>query len=189
MNAYANFEDEQLVDLLRSDDYAAFDEIYRRYGSVLFLYARKILPDTCDAEDIVQEILSYLWLKRTELHITSSLASYLYSSVRHKALNLIGRQKFMTRYLDSLGDFMEKGEYITDESVREKELLRIIDKTVAELPKKMREIFELSRNEQLSQKVIAEKLNLSDKTVKKQVSNALKILRLKIHHLVLFCFL
>jgi RNA polymerase sigma-70 factor (ECF subfamily) len=188
MNAYANFDDGKLVDLLRSDDYAAFNEIYKRHGANLYLYAHKLLPDTCDAEDTVQEILSYIWTKRGELHITGSLASYLYTSVRHKALNLISRHKLMGRYLASLGDFMETGTCITDENIREKELLRIIDKTVAELPPKMRQIFELSRNEQLSQKLIAEKLNLSNKTVKKQVSNALKILRLKIHHMVLVFF-
>ena len=78
---------------------------------------------------------------------------------------------------------------MTDETIREKELKGIIEREIASLPAKMRAVFEMSRNENLSYKEIAEELCISDKTVKKQINNAIKILRKKINLLVIACFL
>ncbi|MNY46224.1 RNA polymerase sigma factor [compost metagenome] len=78
------------------------------------------------------------------------------------------------------------GEYITDNQLREKELIAVIEKEVSLLPTKMREMFEMSRNEGLSHKEIAEKLGVSDLTVKKQVSNAVKILKGKLRLFSIF---
>ncbi|MNL17944.1 RNA polymerase sigma factor [compost metagenome] len=64
------------------------------------------------------------------------------------------------------------------------ELTRLIDKEVSALPQKMKEIFEMSRNQELSHREIAAQLNISDHTVKKQINNAIKILRPKITSLL-----
>lgn len=76
--------------------------------------------------------------------------------------------------------FIEKGEYVTDQQLLEQELKEAIEKEIALLPPKMREVFELSRKQDLSYKEIADQLHISDKTVKKQVNNALHILREKL---------
>jgi RNA polymerase sigma-70 factor (ECF subfamily) len=85
-----------------------------------------------------------------------------------------------THYINSLQDFIDQGVYITDEQIREKELSAQIEKEILCLPQKMREVFELSRNTDMSYKKIGQQLHISDKTVKKQVGNAVKILRLKL---------
>jgi RNA polymerase sigma factor (sigma-70 family) len=89
-------------------------------------------------------------------------------------------KKIRANYTKSFQDFLDEGEYITDNYIREKEFSQIIEKEIAALPDKMRQVFELSRRQNLSRKEIAEKLNLSEKTVKNQITNALKILRGKL---------
>lgn len=180
MTDYAQHRDQALITLLSQDDEHAFAEIHNRYKGVLFVHALRMLDHEDEAKDIVQELFTTLWIRRREINLTSSLSSYLYSAVRNRVLDCIARKKTEEKYIRSLAAFMEEGENITDHEIRQKELSRLIEREVALLPARMREIFELSRDKNLSYKEIAQELNISDKTVKKQVSNALGILRKKL---------
>jgi RNA polymerase sigma-70 factor (ECF subfamily) len=186
MANYASFSDFELVDLLKSKDHAAFEEIYQRYRSPLFLHAYRMLQDDEEARDIVQELFRTLWAKHATLSIRTTLDAYLYGAIRNRILKFIAHQKVIAKYTDSLDKFLEEGIAFTDEMVREKELIRILESEIASLPPKMREVFELSRNGLLSYKQIAEQLAISDKTVKKQINNAIRILRLKINLILFF---
>ncbi|MNY42681.1 RNA polymerase sigma factor [compost metagenome] len=112
--------------------------------------------------------------------LSSKLSVYLYGAVRHKFFNSLDHEKVKANYRASLSTFIDSGEYTTDNLLREKELIHLIEKEVSLLPPKMREVFELSRKEHLSHKEIAGRLNISDKTVKKQMNNAIKILKVKL---------
>jgi len=83
-------------------------------------------------------------------------------------------------YLNSLQEFIDKGEYSTDLLLRERELNLIIEKEIQALPPRMREVFMLSRNEGLTHKQIAQRLGTSEQTVTTQIRNSLKVLRLKL---------
>lgn len=186
MTSYHSFTDFELTTLLKKGDLVAYNEIYKRFQGLLYIYACKIVKNNDDAEDIVQEVFLYLWDKRYTITINSSISFYLYKAVQYKFMNLLDHKKVRADYKDSLNQFLDQGEYITDHYIRQKEFSQIIEQEVAALPDKMREIFELSRKNNLSRKEIAEKLNISEKTVKNQINNALKILRSK---LTIFSFL
>lgn len=189
MASYSSFTDLELTNLLKSGDHSAFLEIYSRFQGLLYVYACKIIKDEEDAEDIVQEVFLYLWDKRSTLILKSSISSYLYSAVRFKFFNLLDRKKIRTDYKISFQQFLDQGEYMTDNYIREKEFSQLIEKEIAALPDKMREIFELSRKHHLSRKEIAAQLNLSEKTVKNQINNALKILRRRLGIVIFFLLL
>ncbi|WP_316779021.1 RNA polymerase sigma-70 factor [Pedobacter antarcticus] len=176
---YRKHSDQELVAMLKQQDHGSFTEIYRRYWAILFRHARKMLYDDEEASDIIQDIFTLLWTKAAEIEISSSLSSYLYTAVRHKVFTRINRGKLKTAHLESLESFLKKGVYSTDEWILEKELTASIESEVARLPGKMREIFELSRKEHLSYQQIAERLQVTDHTVRKQISNALKVLKTK----------
>lgn len=178
--AYRSLTDLELTKLLVSGDSKAFIEIYDRFQSLLYVYACKITADKEEAEDIVQEVFIYLWDKRTTIILRSSISSYLYTAVRYKFFNLLDHKKIRKDYTQSFQNFLDQGEYITDNYIREKEFSQVIEKEIAALPDKMREVFELSRRHNLSRKEISEKLSISEKTVKNQITNALKILRGKL---------
>lgn len=181
MALHRKLSDEELFILLKEQDHAAFTEIYNRYWGLLYIHAKKILDDEDEVKDVLQELFTALWAKADNIELTVSLSAYLYSAIRNKILNLIEHKKIKRNYADSIGMFLDKGNFITDEQVRHKELARLIEKELKLLPPKMREIFELSRKECLSHKEIAGRLDISDKTVRKQVNNAIKILRIKLN--------
>jgi RNA polymerase sigma-70 factor (family 1) len=177
---YQSYTDQELIYLLKDNSRPAFTQIYDRYQGLLYIYACKITKDESEAEDIVQEVLFYLWDKRNVISFEHSLSSYLYSAIRYKFFNLIDRKKVRTDYAQSFQNFINRETTQADFSVREKEMVRLIEKEISLLPEKMREVFELSRKNHLSHKEIAEKLDITEKTVKNQVNNALKTLRVKL---------
>ncbi|MEO6524423.1 MAG: RNA polymerase sigma-70 factor [Mucilaginibacter sp.] len=177
MPLYSTLTDNELIVLLNEGDQLAYTEIYNRYWAVLYSHSRRMLRDDDEAMDIVQDVFTMLWKKASELNFTTSVQAYLYSSVRNQTLNYINRSKLKNNYLESLADFLEQGENVTDDQVIYREFVARIDKEISNLPPKMREIFEMSRNIGLSHKDIAEKLNITDHTVKKTINRALKLLR------------
>lgn len=190
MLEYKELSDRDLVAAIQAADEKAYAEIFERYWTVLFLHAMHMLRDEEEARDIVQELFTVLWQKASDLQITSTLSAYLYKSVRNRVFDHIKRKKVMTDYLQSLSDFMDEGLLETDTLIREKQLHEAIEAEIAALPSKMRVIFELSRKQHLSYKEIAQQLNITEHTVKSQVSNALRILRSKFGATaVLFYFL
>lgn len=169
--------DDQLLLLFKAGDKQAYAQIYQRYWALMYVYARKVMADEDEAKDIIQEVFTYLWQKGRDLEIKTSLSLYLYTAVRYRIFDMMDHKKIRTDYKIYLQQFIEEGEYITDDQLRAKEMLAVIEKEVALLPPKMRMMFELSRNEGLSHREIAGRLGVSELTVKKQVSNSVKILK------------
>lgn len=177
---YNLYRDEELAALLKLSDKEAYTTIYDRFKGVLFIHAFRILQEKEEARDVVQEIFTKLWIKREEITFTYGLSAYLYASTRNLIFDLIARNKLSSGYLSSLAAFVQQDQCETDYRVRERELTTIIEKEIAALPEKMRNVFELSRKANLTHREVAAELNISEKTVKKQVNNALKILRSKL---------
>lgn len=189
MTNYGKFTDQELAALLKEGDQVAYTEIFERYKVMLYKHAFRLLNDQDEANDVIQDLFLTLWQKRDSLIFKTALSSYLYNSVRNRIFDQIAHQKVAARYIDSIRDFVEQGTYITDEQIRAKELSVIIEREIAALPPKMGEVFRLSREGDFSYKEIAQQLNISDKTVKQQVYNAAKILRLKVNSLLLMALL
>ncbi|MBE5321179.1 RNA polymerase sigma-70 factor [Pedobacter sp. MR2016-19] len=185
MDELSKLQDQELLALFREGEYAAYQVIYKRYWAILFRHARRMLQNDEEAKDAVQDIFTMLWLKGPTLFVNSTLSAFLYSSLRHKIFDIIDRNKVKGDYFNSLESFIDKGELTTDNIIREKELAALIEKEISFLPEKMREVFELSRKSHLSYKEIAEKMNITDNTVKKQINNALKLLRFKLGVIIL----
>jgi RNA polymerase sigma-70 factor (family 1) len=178
MLALNKFSDEELIPLLRADDHGAFNEIYERYKGILVIHAcKKLDGDLEDAKEIVQEVFSNFWHNRHALPGINVLKAYLYTLVRNRVLNYIQHQDVVTRYADSFSRYEKEYDYSTDRLIREKQMLEIIDREINALPAKMKEVFLLSRKNYLSHKEIAEKLEISEHTVKNHIKSALKILR------------
>jgi len=186
---YRELNDITLFDLLKDGDEAAFNEIYHRYQGLLYVYACRITREENEAEDIVQEIFISLWDRRASLTLRGSLALYLYSAVRYKFFDRLDKQQVRSDYRDAFLRFIRQGEYFTDLYIRERELAQLIEKEVRSLPAKMQEVFHLSRTAHLTHKEIALRLGISEKTVKNQVNNALKILKSRIGWFSWFLFL
>ncbi|TKC65627.1 sigma-70 family RNA polymerase sigma factor [Pedobacter hiemivivus] len=175
---YKILSDAKLVQLLQASDHNAYTEIYNRYFQLLFVHARKKLNDADLAKDILQEIFTKIWMKR-EIQLTATnLTGYLYTLMKNRILDLYLHQEVKTKYMRAAKSFIVTNKSSgTDALVREKDCSAHINQEIAALPPKMREIFELSRKNQLSYKEIAEKLNTNENNVSKQINNGLKVLK------------
>jgi RNA polymerase sigma-70 factor (ECF subfamily) len=188
MTEFAKLSDLELFSLLKGGSQSAFSELYNRYKQALYFHANRSLRDNDEARDMVQEIFASLWFKRETILIQESFDAYLYGSVRNRILNFIAHKKVVTKYADSIDSFLAQGESSTDQLIREKELKRILDYEISRLPEKMRLAFEMSRNQNLTYKQIAVELGIDEKSVRKQVQRALKILRIRIKIHLFFAF-
>jgi RNA polymerase sigma-70 factor (family 1) len=186
---YNKLPDSELVNLLNSGDDLAYTEIYNRYWPLLFSHASRMLRDEDEAMDVIQDVFIILWNNISDLTSILSLRAFLYTTTRNRTINIINRSKRKDQYVSSLATFMDEGELATDNQVAFNECIAQIEKGVANLPKKMREIFEMSRNLGYSHKQIAEQLNITDHAVKKSINRTLKILRTRFSIFFLSIFL
>ncbi|QEM10586.1 RNA polymerase sigma factor [Mucilaginibacter rubeus] len=189
MALYGNYSDDDLITLLRQDDISAFTAIHSRYYKALYQHAYKRLPDRDTVKDILQDLFISIWAQRGSIDVKGSLEAYLCTAVRNKVLNFFKHEKVKSNYIASLIHFEETGKCTTDEKLRNKELIALVKAEVNSLPPKMKQVFELSRDSNLSHNEIAEILDISPLTVRKQVNNSLKILRVKLASYLLTFFL
>jgi len=176
-----SLSDPELITLLRQGDRDAFTEIYNRYNGLLYIFVHKRLQNREEAKDIIHELFLTLWNNRESLMITGDLSPYLYSAKRNRIINVITHQKVADRYIDSFQHYLDNvSSDTTDHLIRHNELKAFIEAEIAALTPRMRLVFELSRKTNLTRKEIAERLNISEETVKSQMHGALKILKMKL---------
>jgi RNA polymerase sigma-70 factor (ECF subfamily) len=180
MDTYKVLSDSELVSLLKKRDREAFAEIYDRYSMMIYYKVNQMLREEDIAKDIVQDLFTAIWEKSDLIRDHVGISSYLYVAARNRVLNYIQKAKTKSDYLTEIGRYSLQVSDETLEKIDERDLMLLITSEIAKLPAKMREVFELSRLEDLSHREIAERLNLSESTVKKQVQNALKILKVRL---------
>ncbi len=186
-----NFSEEKvLLDKIKAGDNKAFETLFHNYYGSLCLYASKILNNDSAAEEIVQEIFVKFWEQKKQIKIETSLKNYLFRSVKNQCFNYIKHNVIKERYQKSKEEQLQSDAHFEDHFI-EVDLIKKIEESIDSLPEKRREIFRLSREEGLKYREIAEKLNISIKTVEAQMGLAIKNLREKLKDyksfLMLFC--
>lgn len=177
MSNYTNKIESELLSLTKEGDSNAFNELYNRHWEVLFRYAYNLLRDKDVCMDILQEIFAWLWEYRSEWEL-ESCRGYLLTAVRFKATNFIRNNKTKDAFLEKFAKIPKQISY--DLSLELEDLKTYLNTFSETLPPRAKEIFQLSRFSQLSNKEIAQKLNISEKTVKNQITISLKKLKSKI---------
>ena len=172
-----NLTDErEIFGWIKKGDEKAFSSLFHKYYGLLCAYAAKIIDDKDAAEELVQEFFVKLWEKREQLSVETSVNNYLFRSVKNHCVNYIQHNKIKLKYARSVTEDTES--QITEEfDFPEPDIFEKIEISINALPEKRREIFRLSRRDGLKYHQIAEKLQISVKTVETQMSLAFKTLR------------
>lgn len=163
--------------VLEDDDYHAFEQLFRVGFNPLRSFCKKLVHVNEVAEELVSEVFFKIWNNRKAIVIASSPKSYLYTAVRNISFDHLRKEKryTLTNLESVLGvpcdyfDPQKRSEFA--------ELQERVDKAIAKLPKQCRLVFQMSRDQGLRYSEIAEKLNLSVKTIETQMGRALKSLR------------
>lgn len=161
-----------------------FDSIYRRWYKKSFAFAKSYVHDAMAAEDIVSESIIKLWRSMSESDIEYPDA-LLFTILRNKTLDYLKHESIRKNAEKEISETLNREltlrisnlEACDPDEIFSAELMDKIEQTLALLPPKTREIFELSRFEGFSAKVIAEKKGLSVKSVEYHITQALKKLR------------
>lgn len=177
---FSSLSDYELVALLQAGDSGAYKEIYERYARVLLNHAYNKTRNRVEAQDLVQEVFANLWAHYDQVDPENNLVGYLYIALRNAFYNQVAKDNVRKKYLASINQFSIDNQTIADYRVRERMLTELIEKEIKKLPTKMREVFLLSRTQHLTHKQIAEKLAISEQTVSKQITKAIKILRVRL---------
>ena len=157
-----------------------FEKLFRSQYSRLCSYANLFLNDPDAAEDVVQEVFFKLWKNRDEVVITGTVKSYLFRAVRNGCMNVIDHISVREAHkLVNEEDIRESESHLIDEAIVS-ELEQRIRETIDQLPTERRKIFILSRYEGLKYREIADRLNISVKTVENQMYQALQFLRTRL---------
>ena len=178
MNKGSRISNHELMERVKNSDHQAFNILYERLWEVLYIKTYSILGDKNIAKDIVQDVWISLWERRDKV-VNDNIKGYLIRAVRLKVYNEFRNSKYKSQliqeFIQTYNSSLETNS--VEQSMQFKETESRILKAVNRLPKKCKQVFELSRYDGLKNEEIAEKLNISRRTVETHISNALKVLK------------
>ncbi|SHM90850.1 RNA polymerase sigma factor [Mucilaginibacter sp. OK098] len=177
---YKNLSEQLLLTKCGDGDTLAFRELYQQYKSFVFgvVYAR--LNSREDARDITQDIFVSLWTNRQQLRQIKDFKIYLYVFSRNHVISAYRKKSIRIKGESYLVEQIDQLAYSAEDHRLANELTSHIDQFVDQLPETMRSCYALSKNEGKKNCEIADILNISEKTVRNNVSEALKRLRLNL---------
>lgn len=155
----------------------AFCELYAAYKNRLIYFAMRFLKSREYAEDVFQDAFTIIWQGRRFINPDASSSSYLYTIVRNRILNqlrdLVNQDKLKEQILQQAVDYSND----TQNEILANDLKQLISCAMQQLTPRQRKIFEMSREQQMSHKEIADVLGISVNTVQESISTSLRTLR------------
>lgn len=173
-----NTTDELLFEKIQAGDVKAFDILFMRYYPALCAYAKQFVGFD-DGQEIVQDVMVWFWENSSMQVIESSPKSYLFKAVKNRCLTLINRNELKERVVSVMYE-NQQSQYEDPDFYIVEELTRNIEAALSRLPESYREAFEMNRFQNMTYSEIAEKLNVSSKTVDYRIQQALKLLRVEL---------
>lgn len=177
MAFYTSFSDAELVTMLQKGEERAFNEIYARYWKKLYVIARHRLNNTCEAEEIVQDVFSNLWRKRESFHLDRSFSVYFSVAVKFEVINRLQKREKGFAFQRKFAERNTELDQSTLEQLDLNELQQQLEETIKSLPEKCQLIFRMQYEGRRSQRQIAEELKISEKTVEAHLGKARKTIR------------
>lgn len=166
-----------LIQRLKQSDSAAFKSVFDLFYPSTFRFLQFKLNDDDLAKDIIQDVFIKIWENRSQLEAERSFKSYLYKIANNRALKHFRHEKVVRKYEQAQKAQPQPHADSPETLLEHQELAERLQKAIRQLPEKPRTVYLMSRVEKLSYKEIAERLNISVKTVETHIGNSLKALR------------
>ncbi|PUZ21535.1 RNA polymerase sigma-70 factor, ECF subfamily [Chitinophaga costaii] len=172
--------DDEILSISNTDRHRAFELAFQQYWQPLFTQAYKKVQQEDIAKDLVQETFVAFWHNLEQLTAETKLLPYLYGILRNKVLQHYEKSEVRLRYAMKVASQPEHAAPSGFHLLVNKELQGILDDEVASMPERMRTIYLLRKDQQLSIKDIATQLSLSGQTIKNQLNAATNRLKERI---------
>lgn len=169
--------DKKYIIGLQKGSYADFNQLYRLYATRLYGFAYSLTHSPEMSEEIVQEVFLKVWQMREQISPDYSFRSFIFTIAKNRFLNELRNQITRLSYDEYIAQYEDIGENSVDLEFDFRELNAEIHRAKEKLSKRQREIFEMSKEQRLSNTEIAIQLNISEQSVRNQLSSALKVLR------------
>lgn len=166
-------EDFILIDRIKAGDQSAFETLFQKYWDMVLSVCIRYIGSEEDAKELTQDIFYSIWSRRTELTIKTNLSAYLHQSAKNKSFNFLRNRQRQQSRLDTLS-FPPLVDGHSAQEIDLKELRTVLQQTTNALVEPGRKIFRLSREESMSHREIALKMNISVKTVEYHIGKALR---------------
>lgn len=173
MPTHSLHTDKERFDRIALGDETAFAEVFHAYNARLYPVVFRLLKSHGEAEEIMQDVFLRLWLHRDKLPEIQNPGAWLTTIASNLALSRLRHQAVERRHQPRIMESREVSEVVVEEALQAREVGRWIQEAVEQLPPSRREVFILSRNLGYSRRQIAEKLGISESTVKNQLNSAL----------------
>ena len=177
MPAQVPFTDEELIQRMSRDDEQAFRLLYERYWDKLLVHACLRLGSNGEAEEIVQDAFVGIWRRRASLQLKNSFRTYISAIVKYEILRRLASRKAKIDFEKKAAHLYSEEDDSTLQWLNYEDLRLQLESTIQSLPEKCRIVFRLSREEGLTERQIADTLQISPKTVEAHKSKALRALR------------
>lgn len=179
-------DDKSQIGLLRQGSEEAFTYLYKQHWTQVYNFSRLYLKDRSTAEEVVQDVFVKIWESREFIREDENFDGLLFIITRNLVFNRNRDEMNRDFYKMTILSAMDEPGSSVEEEIEANDLRAYIDHLIEELPPRRREIFNLSRREHKSYKEIALLMNISEKTVENQISEALKFLKKNVFLLTIF---
>lgn len=181
--------DKCLLIKLRDGDEKAFESLFWKYNEHIYNFILSIFHDDFTSEDITQNVFLKIWERRESIDIDLNFESYIFTIARNLAYKEMELRLVSQKLSDAIAEKLVDENLLMEERIDSESLREYIHGLVEELPDARRRIFQLSRYEHLSNKEIATRLSISEKTVETQMTRALRFLRPRLSSDGMLCLL
>lgn len=183
--------DQEYINRLKGDDYASFDMLFKKYVQSIYAFVLSITKNASFTEEITQSVFVKVWEKRTQIEEHYSFKAFLFRVTYHETISFLRKERATKK---REGTYSMIRPSLSNETEYQVELWSIesaINEIVDNFPAKRKQIFKMSREQGLTNKEIADRLDISVRTVENQMNSALKVLRKKLgpDHLIGFLFI
>lgn len=176
------------IDGLKAGDRQVFSQIFDAHYEALCRYAVQRTHSQELAEELVQDIFVKLWIRRKNLTIQSSISAYLYRATLNAIINHQKHKEVQAAHRAHT-IALHKDTFEPSSTIAEKEIQLLAAQAIEKMPPKRKEVYELSRHDGLKYAEIAEKMDISIKTVEVHLSKALQHMRNELKDYLPICFL
>jgi RNA polymerase sigma-70 factor (family 1) len=170
-------DDNIIINKLKEGDVLSFDNIFKKYNRKVYYFALSYLKNKEEAEDIVQEVFMSLWRHREQINANFVFSRYLFKITYNATCKKFRKQaSYKNRLEEVLQDFSiaDNSTYI---DIEYNNLMETANLLIEKLPSRQKKVFRLSINDHMSCEQIAQKLNISKKTVENYLTSAKNSLR------------